>query len=83
MRTYPDGPWMVREMAACSLQFADTPDGFLSAAVVPFQRTGPQLQKNCALFHLPNKYCARQVQAQAEGRRVNFCTESLHSFMRP
>ena len=80
---FPDGPWKVREMAAGSLQFADTPDGFFSAAVVPFRRKGRKLQKDCALFHLSNKYCARQVEARAEGRVVNFCTEAMHDFLRP
>jgi hypothetical protein len=80
---FPDGPWKVREMAAGSLQFADAPDGFFSAAVVPYRRKGRKLQKNCALFHLSNKYCARQVEARAEGRVVNFCTEAMHDFIRP
>ena len=70
-------------MAAGSLQFADTPEGFFSAAVVPYQQRGRHLQKNCALFHLSNKYCARQTEARAEGIKVNFCTEAVHSFIHP
>ena len=80
---WPKGPWKIREMAAGSMQFADLPDGFFSAALVPYNTTGPSLYQNCALYHLPNKYCARQAQAKLDGESVLFCTEPFNGFIRP
>jgi len=79
---YPRGPWKVRESAAGSLQFADVPPGFFSAAVVPYSAAGvPSLFKNCALYHLPNKYCARQAAARRNGTSAMFCTEPFRGFI--
>jgi len=80
---FPDGPWKVRESAAGSLQFADVPDGFFSAAVVPYSAAAgaPSLLKNCALYHLPNKYCARQATARRNNTTANFCTEPFRGFI--
>ena len=83
VRVHPKGPWKVRESAAGSLQFADVPDGFFSAAVVPYSTAGPRpsLFKDCALYHLPNKYCARQTAARRNGTSALFCTEPFRGFI--
>ena len=73
--------WQVREMAACGLQLVDRPDGFASAAVVPF--LGTALKMNCALLHLSNKYCDLQAKAQAEGKEFPYCSQSMHNFLIP
>ena len=79
---FPAGPWKVRETAAGGMQFADLPDGFFSAAVVPVNVTGPALYKNCALFHLLSKYCARQDQGRQHVKTAQFCTEPFAGFIR-
>lgn len=55
-------------MAACGLQFADIPEGFWSAAVVPFDLGTQKLDPDSAIEHLSNKYCGYNTR---EGLRGN------------
>lgn len=47
----------IREMAACGLQLVAPPEGFFSAAVVPYDPVSRQLDPDSAIDHLSNRYC--------------------------
>lgn len=78
-------------MAACGLQFVDVPEGFFSAAVVPYEPTAdpPALHPDSAVEHLSNRYCHANTQ---EGSSTNpadhkddqqalHCTVSVQDFL--
>ena len=53
----------VREMGASGVQFIDVPEGFWSAALVPYSRGAerPALDRVAEIQHLSNRYCARNM----------------------
>ena len=75
-------------MAACGLQFVGVPDGFLSSAVVPYDRETGQLDADSAIKHLSNKYCGAHTRdgMTLDGDKINVtmakhCTISMESFL--
>ena len=56
----------VRAMGAGGLQFVDVPEGFWSAALVPYSAAPdhPALNPAAAIYHLTNKYCAENTQSR-------------------
>lgn len=57
----------VRAMGAGGLQFVDVPQGFWSAALVPYSAAAGGrhvLDPAAAIHHLTNKYCAENTQAK-------------------
>lgn len=50
-------PWGIREMAASGLQFVNVPDGFATAAVVPFSVSTGQVSMVASIWHVSNNYC--------------------------
>lgn len=51
-------------MAASGLQFMGVPEGFFSAAVVPFDPENLVLDPDSAIEHLSNKYCGANTNEQ-------------------
>lgn len=80
-------------MAACGLQFVNVPEGFFSAAVVPYKpgnppEIPPALDPHAAIEHLSNKYCGANTREGASIDPVDHdnpaelhCTISMHSFL--
>lgn len=81
-------------MAACGLQFVDVPEGFFSAAVVPYDpghspEVPPALDPHAAIEHLSNKYCSLNTYEGAsmdpadhpDNAGALHCTIPVHSFL--
>jgi hypothetical protein len=81
----------VRAMAACGLQFVDVPEGFFSAAVVPYTPGDPRgivppvLNPYAAIEHLSNKYCSANTRKGAShdlgDQSALHCTVSAKDFL--
>ena len=78
-------------MAACGLQFVDVPQGFFSAAVVPYNpgdpraRVPPALNPHAAIEHMSNKYCSANTREGAKhdlgDQSTLHCTVSAQDFL--
>ena len=55
--TTPTTIWGVSEMAADGLSWAEVPDGYLNAQVVPYNLSAGTVLKTATVAHLSNKYC--------------------------
>jgi hypothetical protein len=73
-------------MAASGLQFVNVPEGFYSAAVVPYDPEVPELDTDSAVEHLSNKYCGMNTNAFKNpnihsDRDGLHCTVHVHEFL--
>lgn len=54
---YPHYGWGVRELAACNMQFVQIPQGFTSAALVPYDPVTLRIDPIANIAHSTNNYC--------------------------
>ncbi len=76
----------IRAMAASGLQFMAVPEGFFSAAVVPYDPETLLLDADSAVEHLSNKYCGAFTNQYMEThQRTNdfelHCTITMGHFL--